>query len=1219
MIRKFFSKKSSSTRSAGKQFKGFIIVFLPLILLSNIIIYFFMQYDLSIHRKKLFVQEEKKVEILKRSAENCIRSVIADLLYLSLHPSFKEMVNKNSRKHSETLTKLFIDFSRKTGLYDQIRFIDTTGQERIRVNYRTGNPNSVPEILLQNKSHRYYFRETIELNAGKIFMSPMDLNVENNRLEKPLKPMIRFGTPVFNIRGEKCGILIINFMCSELFRTLEAESGKLPEYTVMLNRSGFWLKGLNSSEEWGFVIKERERYNIKNSKPLLWHKMKIQDGGQLYIDNTLYTYGTVYPLIRNLGQSSPAYKNSPGHLPASDYFWKIATIIPEDKLVKLLDKTYRRWMLIFLISSVLVTFTSWRLSVSTRIKHDAMQTLKAAHSDLESKVKERTLEILDINKKLEKEIYEKQQSEKKIMHLNSVISAIRNINKQIVKIKDYRKLLQASCSILTQTRGYYSAWIGLIQRDESIDMVATSGVEGYESVKTECITGKDFPQCINSLKGSATITVIDPIKKHCDCPFSKGQSDAAGIASKLIHHHKLYGYIVISVASDFISNDEELKLIQELSEDLGYALYSLEQEKSREIAEQALKVRTLELTQRLKELNCLFEISKIVENPGIRISQIIQKIVDIIPDSMKFPGRVSAQVAYAGRNFRTSSYEESSCRISENLYTGSQQVGVIEAHMTPAGGEDSGEHFTDDEENLLKVVAERISKIIEHSLTYRKNRVIEEALKESEEKYRMLIQNADEAIFITIDGLIKFPNPKTEQLLAATRKQLLNEKFSHFVHHEDLPYYFHEMHSRENSETVNMKFRIVNNSNTELIVELSSVSVTWEHQEAHLNMLRDVTREKKMEDTLRQSQKMEAIGTLAGGIAHDFNNILSAIFGYTELSLSRLEKKAYLENNLKKILKAGTRARDLIQQILTFSRRSEMEFRPIRLSSIIREVAGLLRASLPSTIDIKLNIDSQRYIMGDHVQLHQILMNLATNSGYAMRKKGGVLSINLQNRKEPVENGVPGIIEMVIADTGEGIPNEIQSRIFDPFFTTKPQGKGTGMGLSVVHGIVKSHEGYMVVNSQPGEGTIITIQFPSINKPISKRFNHRNNVKGGEETILFVDDEPAITEIGKSILTSIGYSVTTFTDSREALEHFSKAPNSFDLLITDKTMPNLTGEDLAIKFKELRKDIPVIICTGFTGSGSDNSELKDLVDVWLEKPILKAQMAEAVRKTLDKK
>ncbi len=399
----------------------------------------------------------------------------------------------------------------------------------------------------------------------------------------------------------------------------------------------------------------------------------------------------------------------------------------------------------------------------------------------------------------------------------------------------------------------------------------------------------------------------------------------------------------------------------------------------------------------------------------------------------------------------------------------------------------------------------------------------------------------------------------------------------------------------------------------------------------HLQIAMDITqlkelqeKQNKADDQLRHLHKMEAIGNLAGGIAHDFNNILSSILGYTELSLDDVEKGTGMEDYLQEVYSAGKRAKDLVKQILTFARKSDEELKPLQINTIIREGVKFIKSTIPTTIEIKQDIVSDSLIVGNPTQIHQVLMNLLTNAAHAMEDEGGIMAISLKDvsfdqRTIGQHKGLaPGdYIELKVSDTGVGIPPEIAGSIFDPYFTTKGQGEGTGMGLAVVHGIVESHGGKITMDSPGGKGSVFTVYVPITKKRKNLLPHPPETLPTGTERILFVDDETAITTMGGKVLSHLGYSVETSTSSVQALERFRAGPDDFDLVITDMTMPEMTGDKMAIEMMAIQPDILVILCTGYSKKISEASALEIGIKAFVHKPILKADIAKTVRRVLD--
>ena len=383
---------------------------------------------------------------------------------------------------------------------------------------------------------------------------------------------------------------------------------------------------------------------------------------------------------------------------------------------------------------------------------------------------------------------------------------------------------------------------------------------------------------------------------------------------------------------------------------------------------------------------------------------------------------------------------------------------------------------------------------------------------------------------------------------------------------------------------------------------------------------------KGLEMQLRQAQKMEAIGTLAGGIAHDFNNILAAISGYTELAIFKQANMQKTRENLEQVLKASERARQLIAQILTFSRQSEQELKPLELEPIVKESLKFLRASLPSTIriDTEMTVGSS-VVLADPGQMQQVLMNLCTNASHAMYDRGGILTVRLEKVEMTAEDRTrpsvlaPGrYLRLTVGDTGPGMPPEVLARIFEPYFTTKKPGEGTGLGLAVVHGIVKSHGGTIVTESEPGRGSRFHVFLPLMESGTEVEAEAEETaLPRGTERILFVDDEEPLVDIGRQMLEHLGYRVSTRTSSPEALELFMARPDRFDLVITDQTMPNMTGIQLSEEMTRIRPGLPVLLCTGFSLQLSE--EKMKAAGIWrlLMKPLSIGQVAGVIREILD--
>jgi PAS domain S-box-containing protein len=502
------------------------------------------------------------------------------------------------------------------------------------------------------------------------------------------------------------------------------------------------------------------------------------------------------------------------------------------------------------------------------------------------------------------------------------------------------------------------------------------------------------------------------------------------------------------------------------------------------------------------------------------------------------------------------------------------------------------------------------------------------SLRESEKRYRQLVHHSPDGIAIQREDKVIFANHSMKKIL----ERISNDLFEKTILVRTASDLQQDINFVSDNDVTNEKNitrfekTFTGKDNNPIHLDIVTLPITLEGKPAIQVIARDITKQKFLERSLMQSQKMEAIGTLAGGIAHDFNNILFSIIGYSELSFDELEENSPVRHNLHEILEASKRATDLVRQILTFSRQTDHELRPVQIDLIVKETLALLRASLPTTIEIQKNIKTDAMALSDPTQLHQILMNLCVNASYAMREKGGILAIDLESVEIDTDSSgkYPDLkagpyINMSVRDTGHGISPEILNRIFDPFFTTKTREHGTGLGLSVIHGIVKNFGGAIYAFSELGKGSIFKVFIPAIERRINPEQRTKTPIPKGTEHVLFIDDEPVLAKMGKQLLESLGYQVEMITKSSDALELFRKKPDRFDLVITDMTMPNITGEKLAIELMNIRPDIPIILSSGFNYNIDEKKAMALGIRAFISKPVLKQEIAETIRNVLDGK
>jgi len=501
----------------------------------------------------------------------------------------------------------------------------------------------------------------------------------------------------------------------------------------------------------------------------------------------------------------------------------------------------------------------------------------------------------------------------------------------------------------------------------------------------------------------------------------------------------------------------------------------------------------------------------------------------------------------------------------------------------------------------------------------------------SEKRYRTLFEESRDMIFTTANnGKFADINPAGVALLGyASKEEVLKIDIRSEFYYSDADRDAIYKEIKEKGDLRDFEMDVRRKDGEKVTVMITAAPVPGEDMTndflALRGTMRDITDKKRLQQQLEQAQKMEAIGTLAGGIAHDFNNILAVIIGYIELSLDEIPGDTPLRRHITRVRIAAERARELVNQILTFSRRSAKERKPLRIADIIKEALKLLRSSLPSTIEIRQDIAAASGIaLANATQVQQVVMNLCTNAAHAMREKGGLLEVGLHEVyldeiSAAAYNGIgPGpYLKLSVGDTGHGIDPVIMKRIFEPYFTTKKHGEGTGMGLAVIHGIVKSHGGDVAVYSEPGRGTTFHVLLPAVEGTVETGTRETETPPGGKgQHILFVDDEKSLADVGEKLLKKLGYRVTAGSSSLEALELFRAGPGEFDLVITDLTMPNMTGVQLARELKHIRTGIPIILCTGYSEIITEDQILQLGIQKLLLKPVTILSLAKAIQEVL---
>lgn len=801
-------------------------------------------------------------------------------------------------------------------------------------------------------------------------------------------------------------------------------------------------------------------------------------------------------------------------------------------------------------------------------------------------------------------------AEERERHLNAVLRSIRDVNQLIVREKHRQTLIEAVCDNLIASRGFDGVWIVLTDRLPDHLETAQSGFDDESSKSfSDQVRNGVLPHCFSFADAENRVVTFDNRSLSCrDCPIVSQTNGKADMVASIGYNSHRYGFIVVRLATMYAENLEESDLLAEIAGDIGFAFHGLDIEKERNKSRQTLST--------------IFDsagdgilLADIPSNQFAKANKAVCNMLGYSEDEMLnlFVDDIhpAESLDYVRDQFERQLKGEIS--LAEGIPVKRKDGTVFPADVSSAPLE------LDGRPHLLGIFRD---------ITERKK--AEAEILNSKQKFHSMVDNigigvsliSSEMKILELNKQMREWFPDVDVL----KRPICYQAFYNPPQNGVCEYCptvktfqdgrVHEVTIVSSRKGDARNYRIVSSP---IIDELGRVTTAIE-------LVDDITERLKLEKQLRQSQKFESIGTLAGGIAHDFNNILSSIIGFTELACDETEKGSIMEDNLQEIYSAGKRAKELVKQILTFARQTEEEMKPIRVDIIAREVVKFLRAAIPADIKIEQNISSNSYIMGNPIQVHQVLMNLCTNAASAMEKNGGRMTVSLKDividgnsRRNDPELEPGGYIEISVADTGVGIPRNIIGSIFEPYFTTKPTGEGTGLGLSVVYGIVQSHGGVITVDSEAGKGTVFTVYLPVTGKRETDAPYKTEELPLGSERILFVDDEKPITKMAKYTLEQLGYKVSIGANGTEALDLFRSGPDDFDLVISDMTMPDMTGDVLATQMMAVRPNIKIILCTGYSKKISKDTAKQLGVKALLYKPLIKADFAKTVRTVLDDK
>jgi PAS domain S-box-containing protein len=826
-----------------------------------------------------------------------------------------------------------------------------------------------------------------------------------------------------------------------------------------------------------------------------------------------------------------------------------------------------------------------------------------------------------------RDITKRKKQEEELKRLNRTLKAVSNVNQAMIRATDEIQLLKDACRIIAEDCGYSLVWIGYAEEDEkkTVHPVASFGFE-EEYLKSLSITWADEangrgptgtairtgePNLCKNLK---TRPCLDSCLEEA---LRRGYTSS--LALPMFAEGKILGAISLCSSIPDSFSEEEVNLLKEISRDLEYGVSAIRLHFSNMKAQEDLR----KSEERLHAL--VTASSEVLYSMSPDWSEMLQLHSRGFLSETERPNRTWLQkyippddqprvTAIINETIRTKNIFELEHRVRRADGT----LGWIFSRAVPLIGA-SGE-------------------IIEwfgaaNDITGRKQ--YEDALKDNEERYRLTLESMPDAVCIQSikDSRYLFVNHAFKKLTGFTEEEIIGKTPFDLglpVEIEDQDAYMKCVRESTDSNRLDIRHRMKDGKILDTLVSCNMIS--YKGEDCSVVVISDITDFKRAEDErkrleiqLAQSQKMEALGTLAGGIAHDFNNLLTAIMGYTEIARMNIRVPDKVDINLRNALKACRRAKDLVSQVLSFSRHAGGEFTPLTLSYTIEEFLNMLRSVIPSNIEIRRNLEVQGKVKADPTQINQMMMNLSINAAQAMGINGGVLEVDLDKADTDEATAlaleiIPGsYFRLRVKDTGPGIPPEILSRIFEPYFTTKKEKGSSGMGLAIVHGIVKRHGGAITCQSSPVKGTVFEVYLPEAaikEKKIQEAINVE--IPTGTERILFVDDEKALVEVAENLLGSLGYKMTASTSSIDALELFRKDPTRFDLVVTDMTMPGMMGDKLAQEILKIRPDIPIIMYTGYSEFINEEQAKSLGIQKFMLKPFEIEDLAKNIRHELDR-
>lgn len=1233
-----------------------LTIFLPAIALTiavtTVILVISNRAEMKITRSHAW----HSVDIQAENIDNDIQQISYELAHILNHNEMIELWTDDGIIVPEVLSKLrkeFLNILLYRKVYDQVRLIDENGMETIRVNFNRGQPEIVLPEKLQNKKERYYFNAAFKLQQGEVFVSPLDLNIEYGKIELPLKPMIRFATPVFDLHGKKRGIVLLNYFGAKLLNHLVHEPNAFKNsQTILLNADGYWLKGPNPADEWGFMYEDRKDRVFANVYPEEWERINSEESCQFETSQGMFTCRTVYPQLAGqkfYTNSSKSLVPSNTQIESKAYHWKIISFLPSDVLYAAQNNRCIVAALVVGFLTIASAIVAWQAAFNTvkrrQIKEHLAATLNSiGDAVITTDMDKNVLAMNPVAEKLTAWTIEDAMGKP----VTEVLNIVNSRNRQaaanpVAKVIETGKVIELDnpALLLSKDGSEYQ-----ISNSAAPIQDATGNTTGvvmiFRDVTEDYHIHEALRQSERFLQSvfRAAPSGIGVVKNRVLTEINRRVCEMTGYSKE-----ELVG--------------QNTRMLYPDDDDYEYVRH----EKCRQIPEQGKgSVETRWQCKDGRIIDVLLSSTPIDDNKQLSQAMTFAAL-DItnrkkIQENLKISeARYRALYKYTPLPYQ--SLDENGCLIDVNpawLQTlGYEREAVIGKPFSEFLHPDWKQHFkkrfpefkcvgyvNDAQFRITHKKGHYLDISFEGRAGYRSDgsflqsycvfQDITERKKTEKTLQRLMsaVEHTGDSIVIIDDkAKIQYVNPAFRRTAGYTNTEVIGQNWRILKsgEHDNA---FHEQLQATLKRGETWRGRLINKKKDgSFFTEDTSISPVLDERGNVSNFVavkRDITDKLNYKKKLRQAQKMEAVGTLAGGIAHDFNNILFPIIGMAEMLIEDLPENSVERKNLMEIMTAGKRGAGLVKQILAFSRQSEGEKIPVRIQQILKEVVKMVRSSIPANITISHHIQQNcGLVMADPSQIHQIAMNLITNAFHAVEHSNGKIFIQLKEIViEPEELTVKNLETgphalLTISDTGCGIDPDDMDKIFEPYFTTKKQGKGTGIGLSTVYSIVKAFNGDIQVDSELEAGTTFNVYLPLLASDSNAvSVEPARDYELGTERILLVDDEEAITRLVKQMLERLGYQVTSQNNCLEALEAFKVKPNGFDLVIADMTMPNMTGDQLARELLSVRADIPIIICTGFSDR-IDQSKAKAIgIKGFMTKPVELSEMAQMIRRVLDK-